>query len=600
MWRWTRRILVGLIGLFLLAVVAGATYQWVATRKELASTPPPGQLVDVGGHRLHLWCTGVGAPPVILETGLGGSSADWGFVQPEIARFTRVCSYDRAGMGYSDPGPSPRTARHIARRARRTARSQRHGRTGRARSGVQRWLQRTRLCVRSPRSRGRTYPHRCLTRRPDARSATASPLGASALVIRDLAAARRLVRSRSGFALPVSSKIRWRNEIPCRRIPGGRGRNHSYTRKRLPGQDFAPKAPDSGGCCDRRARRRRDMATTATRSSQAFGTRVSNHCRTFRSSRADRSARNRCRRDSYRHRWDEIRKRSGLRIGSCGAVTLPYGRVEIFAIFGNGKLTSVGAFVDLGCGRGILAPYLSDGGYHVHRPPFIRTAADRVARRVAPAARFIQKSSRGKTVIPARRCRARRYAQAQRHRRPAMTSTASRPEAKMPRIRRRLTGPGLLLAAAAVACSDSPISPTSSGPQSPASRSTGTLEAVVETRRCTFGAGYWKTHPLAWPARFDPDAIFYTSGMRWIEVLRTPPEGDPYYILAHQFIAAGLNLEQLDPDIRPDEVGEPWEIAGSGYFTDGAHSDHTRTELLEFAGLLEIFNEGNGGVPPCR
>lgn len=114
MWRWTRRILVGLFGLFILVAAAGATYQWVATRKELASTPPPGQLVDVGGHRLHLWCTGAGAPPVILEAGLGGSSADWGFVQPDTARFTRVCSYDRAGMGYSDPGPSPRTARRIA------------------------------------------------------------------------------------------------------------------------------------------------------------------------------------------------------------------------------------------------------------------------------------------------------------------------------------------------------------------------------------------------------------------------------------------------------------------------------------------------------
>jgi pimeloyl-ACP methyl ester carboxylesterase len=53
-------------------------------------------------------------PAVILDTGLGGSTADWGFVQPEVARFTRVCSYDRAGMGYSDPGPSPRTARRIA------------------------------------------------------------------------------------------------------------------------------------------------------------------------------------------------------------------------------------------------------------------------------------------------------------------------------------------------------------------------------------------------------------------------------------------------------------------------------------------------------
>ena len=52
---------------------------------------------------------------MILETGLGGSTVGWGFVQPEVARFTRVCSYDRAGMGYSDPGPSPRTARRIAR-----------------------------------------------------------------------------------------------------------------------------------------------------------------------------------------------------------------------------------------------------------------------------------------------------------------------------------------------------------------------------------------------------------------------------------------------------------------------------------------------------
>jgi pimeloyl-ACP methyl ester carboxylesterase len=112
--RWTKRILVGLCSLIVLAAVAGATYQSLATRQDLASTPPPGQLVDIGGHRLHLWCTGAGAPTVVLETGLGGTSADWGYVQPEVARFTRVCSYDRAGMGYSDPGPSPRTARRIA------------------------------------------------------------------------------------------------------------------------------------------------------------------------------------------------------------------------------------------------------------------------------------------------------------------------------------------------------------------------------------------------------------------------------------------------------------------------------------------------------
>jgi pimeloyl-ACP methyl ester carboxylesterase len=114
MWGWTLRILAALSGLLIFAAVGGATWQWLADRQDLASAPPPGRLVDVGGHRLHLWCTGSGAPAVILENGLGGSTAAWGFVQPEVARFTRVCSYDRAGMGYSDPGPSPRTARRIA------------------------------------------------------------------------------------------------------------------------------------------------------------------------------------------------------------------------------------------------------------------------------------------------------------------------------------------------------------------------------------------------------------------------------------------------------------------------------------------------------
>jgi pimeloyl-ACP methyl ester carboxylesterase len=104
----------GLSGLVLAIAMAGMTYQWLATRRDLRASPPPGQLVDIGGYRLHLWCTGDGAPAVILDTGLGGTSAGWSFVQPHVARFTRVCSYDRAGMGYSDSGPSPRTARRIA------------------------------------------------------------------------------------------------------------------------------------------------------------------------------------------------------------------------------------------------------------------------------------------------------------------------------------------------------------------------------------------------------------------------------------------------------------------------------------------------------
>ncbi|HEY3130412.1 MAG TPA: alpha/beta hydrolase [Acidobacteriota bacterium] len=68
--------------------------------------PPPGKLVDVGGRKLHLLCTGAGAPTVVLEAGASAFAIDWSLVQPEIARTNRVCSYDRAGYGWSDPGGS--------------------------------------------------------------------------------------------------------------------------------------------------------------------------------------------------------------------------------------------------------------------------------------------------------------------------------------------------------------------------------------------------------------------------------------------------------------------------------------------------------------
>ncbi len=76
--------------------------------------PPPGQLVDVGGFRLHINCSGAGAPTVVFDAALGGSSVSWTLVQPALSRLTRVCSYDRAGFGWSDAGPMPRTAGRIA------------------------------------------------------------------------------------------------------------------------------------------------------------------------------------------------------------------------------------------------------------------------------------------------------------------------------------------------------------------------------------------------------------------------------------------------------------------------------------------------------
>ncbi|HEU4907590.1 MAG TPA: alpha/beta hydrolase, partial [Propionibacteriaceae bacterium] len=76
--------------------------------------PARGQLVDVGGSRLHIYCVGEGSPTVVLDAGLGGFSLDWSLVQPELVGSTQVCAYDRAGYGWSDPSPQPRTPSQIA------------------------------------------------------------------------------------------------------------------------------------------------------------------------------------------------------------------------------------------------------------------------------------------------------------------------------------------------------------------------------------------------------------------------------------------------------------------------------------------------------
>lgn len=75
--------------------------------------PPPGTLISVGAHDLHINCSGSGSPTVILDSGLGSNSLDWVRVQPEVEKVTRVCSYDRAGYGWSGRGPQPRTSASI-------------------------------------------------------------------------------------------------------------------------------------------------------------------------------------------------------------------------------------------------------------------------------------------------------------------------------------------------------------------------------------------------------------------------------------------------------------------------------------------------------
>jgi pimeloyl-ACP methyl ester carboxylesterase len=75
---------------------------------------PAGDLVDIGGHRLHVHCIGEGTPAVVFEAALGASSLSWSLVQPGVARVTKACVYDRAGFGWSEAGPLPRTAARIA------------------------------------------------------------------------------------------------------------------------------------------------------------------------------------------------------------------------------------------------------------------------------------------------------------------------------------------------------------------------------------------------------------------------------------------------------------------------------------------------------
>ena len=76
--------------------------------------PLPGRLVQVVTHKLHLLCRGTGSPAVVFDAALGGSSLSWTYVQPAVAGFTTACAYDRAGFGWSDAGPMPRTAERIA------------------------------------------------------------------------------------------------------------------------------------------------------------------------------------------------------------------------------------------------------------------------------------------------------------------------------------------------------------------------------------------------------------------------------------------------------------------------------------------------------
>lgn len=108
---WFKRIVLALVVFIVVAVgvifIVGARAK--ATLK--AKYPPIGQMVDVGGYKLHLFCQGTGSPTVVMDAGAGSTGLYWSLVQPEIAKSARTCVYDRAGYGWSEKSPQPRSVK---------------------------------------------------------------------------------------------------------------------------------------------------------------------------------------------------------------------------------------------------------------------------------------------------------------------------------------------------------------------------------------------------------------------------------------------------------------------------------------------------------
>lgn len=113
-----KHLLIGFsVFLFILAL-AGTLYQTAGAEADRRNLPAPGHLIDVGGFKMHISCMGEGSPTVILETLSGGTSSYWGWIQSELAGSTRVCVYDRAGRGWSEPDPQPITLARTVRNLR--------------------------------------------------------------------------------------------------------------------------------------------------------------------------------------------------------------------------------------------------------------------------------------------------------------------------------------------------------------------------------------------------------------------------------------------------------------------------------------------------
>lgn len=100
--------------LLLLLLSGGRAGAYTLNGVEVDIRTPPGQRVDIGGYSLHIYCMGEGLPTIVFDSGIGGFSLEWSDIQAALARESRVCIYDRAGYGWSDRSPYPRTSNVIA------------------------------------------------------------------------------------------------------------------------------------------------------------------------------------------------------------------------------------------------------------------------------------------------------------------------------------------------------------------------------------------------------------------------------------------------------------------------------------------------------
>lgn len=112
---WLKRALLWISIFIVILSATGMIYQTAASEADKRNFPPPGNLIDVGGFKMHIYCIGEGSPTVVLDAMSGGFSSYWAWVQPEAAKQVRVCAYDRAGFGWSENDSEPESPQRTAR-----------------------------------------------------------------------------------------------------------------------------------------------------------------------------------------------------------------------------------------------------------------------------------------------------------------------------------------------------------------------------------------------------------------------------------------------------------------------------------------------------